>query len=419
MKHSTLRHGVLAAALAALIVPASTAFAQDTSERESKTQDAKGRAGAASQRAREKNADRGRGEQTENRAEQQYPNATRKAPDVKASAKMSPKLQKLVKQLDEDKPAEARRIADEIIADPKANAYDRGFAAQAAAQAAFDADDIAGATQYLNQAIESNGLDNNAHFGALLMLAQLQLQEDQFEQSIKTFDRFFAETNSQKPEHLVLKGNALYRLDRFPEAAAVLKQAIDASPEPRSDWLQLLMGAYIENNQVAEAARVAETVAAKNPNDKRAQMNLAAVYLQSDMFDKAASVLEKLRAAGQFNEDKDYRQLYSTYLNMEGKEKEAATVINEGLEKGVLKPEFQTYLALAQAYYFSDQPGPSIDAYKKAAPLAPDGETYLNLARALWQEDRIAEAKDAAKQAIAKGVKKPDDAKKILALPAK
>lgn len=417
MKHSTLRHSVLAAALAALSVPASSAFAQDAGDREEKAQEASGRAGAASQRARERQSTRSA--KNETRVEQQYPDATRQAPTAKASSRMSSKLQKMVKQLDDDKPDEARRIADEIIADPKANEYDRAFAAQAAAQAAYDADDIEGAMRYLTQAIEANGLDNNGHYGAMFMLAQLQLQEDQFEPALATFDRFFAETKSQKPEHLVLKGNALYRLERFPEAAAVLKQAIDASPEPRSDWLQLLMGAYIENNQTAEAAQVAETVAAKNPNDKRAQMNLAAVYLQSDMFDKAAAVMEKLRAAGQLNEDKDYRQLYSTYLNMEGKEKEAATVINEGLEKGILKPEFQTYLALAQSYYFSDQSAQAIEAYRKAAPLAPDGETYLNLARALWQEDRIAEAKDAAKQAIAKGLKKPDDAKKILALPAK
>lgn len=76
-------------------------------------------------------------------------------------------------------------------------------------------------------------------------------------------------------------------------------------------------------------------------------------------------------------------------------------------------------MALAQAYYYSDQIGPAVDAYKKAAPLAPDGETYLNLARVLWQEDRIPEAKEAAKQAIAKGVKKPEDANKILALKGK
>jgi tetratricopeptide (TPR) repeat protein len=267
--------------------------------------------------------------------------------------------------------------------------------------------------------LEFNGLDNNGHYSAMFMLAQLQLQEDKYAESLATMDRFLSETKSTKPEHLIVKGNALYRLERYADASKIIKQAIDASPEPKSDWQQLLMASYAESGQTGEATKMAEAVASKNPADKRAQLNLVATYLQADQYDKAAAVLEKLRAAGQLNEDKDYRQLYSTYLQIDGNEKKAADVINEGLTKGILKPDFQAYLALAQSYYFSDQVNPSIEAYKKAAPLAPDGETYLNLARVLWQEDRIPEAKEAAKQAIAKGVKKPDDAKKIIALPGK
>ena len=48
-------------------------------------------------------------------------------------------------------------------------------------------------------------------------------------------------------------------------------------------------------------------------------------------------------------------------------------------------------------------------------PLRLDGED-LNLARVLWQEGRIPEAKTAAQAALNKGLKKPEDAKKILAL---
>ena len=348
-----------------------------------------------------------------------YPNATRQQPDAKASAKVTPKLKKMMDLYDADKGSEARAIADEVIANSAANAYDHAFAAQIAAQLAYDADDTAAAIAYLNKALEFNGLDNNGHYSSMFMLAQLQLQEDKYAESLATMDRFLSETKSTKPEHLIVKGNALYRLERYADASKIIKQAIDASPEPKSDWQQLLMASYAESGQTGEATKMAEAVASKNPTDKRAQLNLVATYLQADQYDKAAVVLEKLRAAGQLNEDKDYRQLYSTYLQIDGNEKKAADVINEGLTKGILKPDFQAYLALAQSYYFSDQVNPSIEAYKKAAPLAPDGETYLNLARVLWQEDRIPEAKEAAKQAIAKGVKKPDDAKKIIALPGK
>lgn len=396
------------------------AVAQEADDYESKgrrTSAGTGGAAAASERARAKREQAAQSQATKPAA--QYPNATRAEPAAKSSSKATPKLKKMISLIDADKVGEVRPLADEIIANADFNAYDRSFAAQIAAQAAYDTDDTPAAMAYLKQAIEFNGLDNNGHFGALMMLAQLQLQEDQYAEALASFDRFFAETKSSKPEHLVLKGNALYRLDRFPEAAAVLKQAVETSPEPKADWMQLLMGTYFEMGQSAEAAKLAESIAAKNPADKRAQMNLAAAYLQGEMFPQAAAVMEKMRAAGQFTEEKDYRQLYATYANMEGKEKEVTAVIKEGLDKGVLKPDFQTYLALGQSYYFSDQIAQAIDAYGKAAPLAPDGETYLNLAKILWQEDRVPAAKEAARQAIAKGVKKPDDARKIIALPGK
>lgn len=355
----------------------------------------------------------------EQKKENQFPNATRKEPGIKASSKAGPKLQKMMKLYNDAKAADARALADEIIATDSFNAYDRAFAAQIAAQIAYEADDANAAIAYLDKALAFDGLDNNGQYSVMLMKAQLQMQEDKYAESLATIDRFLNETKSQNPEHLVIKGNALYRLEKYPEAAAVLKQAIDASPEPRADWQQLLMAAYAESGQGDQAIAMAEKVAAKSPADKRAQMNLVATYLQGDKYDKAAAVLEKLRASGQFTEDRDYRQLYATYLNSEGKEKLAADVIKEGLDKGILKPDYQAYLALAQSYYFSEQPGPAIEAYKKAAPMATDGETYLNLARLLWQENRVPEAKEAAKQAIAKGLKKPDDAKKILALPSK
>ena len=398
----SLTRTLLAAAVGAVLMTSTvgTAMAQSAAER--------------AQERRERQAERG--EQPAEASESAYANATRKAPSAKASARMSPRLQKMVDLYDEDKGMEARAAADEIIASDRANEYDRAFAAQIAAQAAYDADDMAAAMGYLERAIEFNGLDNDAHFGAMLMLAQLQLQEEQYEQSVATFDRFFQESGSRKPEHLVLKGNALYRMERFPEAAQLLKEAVDASDEPRADWLQLLMASYMETGQEAEASALAEKIGADNPNDKRAQMNLAAVYMQGDQMDKAAAVLERLRAAGMLTEDREYRQLYATYLNMDGQESKAAEVISDGLAKGILKPDHQSYLAQAQSYYFSDQIAPAIEAYRKAAPLDDNGETYLNLAKVLWQEDRIGEAKEAARQAKAKGLDNPKDADQIIAL---
>jgi tetratricopeptide (TPR) repeat protein len=379
---------------------------------EVQAQSAQDRAEQRRARQAEKNKDKDQGETEQ--AKPAYPDATRKEPDLKASAKLGPKLQKMFKAYDEDDTAQVQALADEIITDDKANAYEKAVAARIIGSMLLNTDDTK-AQAYLQQSVDLNGLNNNDHYESMLVIAQLQLQQDKYAEALATLDKFLAETKSQNPEHQVLKGNALYRLERYPEAIAVLKPAIESSPEPRADWIQLLMGAYADGGQPQEAAKLAEQVAAKTPADKRAQMNLAATYIQTEQFDKAAAIYEKLRASGQLTEDRDYRNLYILYLNSEGKEKEAISAINEGLEKGILKPDHQAYVALAQAYYFADQAGPAIEAYKKAAPLAPDGETYLNLAKVLANEGRAAESKQAAQQALDKGVKNPDDAKKLLA----
>ncbi len=349
--------------------------------------------------------------------ENKYPDATREEPKAKGSPKLQSKLQKLIETYNKDDFANARAQADEVLANEAATAYDKSIAAQLASQAAYNLDDTPATMAYLKQALELNGLDNNSHYQLLYMLGGMQLQEDQYAEGLATLDRYFAETKSVKPEELALKGQGLYQAERYAEAIPVLKQAIETAPEPKDNWQQLLMASYAEVGQSGEATQMAEKIAAKSPNDKKAQMNLANVYLQADKYDQAAAILEKLRNSGQMTEDKDYRQLYATYANMDGKEKEVIAVINDGMQKGVLKPDQQTYLALAQSYYYSEQIGPAIEAWQKAAPLSKDGETYLNLAKVLWQEDRIPEAKQAAKAALDKGIKKPEEAKKIIALP--
>jgi tetratricopeptide (TPR) repeat protein len=360
---------------------------------------------------------RERSERSSKKQENLYPNATREEPKAKGAAKLQSKLQKLIDIYNKDDYAATRTQADELLANPAATDYDKAVAAQLASQAAYNLDDMPGTIAYLKQAVQLNALDNNGHYQLMYMLAGLQLQEDQLADGIATLDRYFAETKSQKPEELALKGQALYQQEKYAEAIPVLKQAIESSPEPKDNWQQLLMASYAEAGQSGEAIQVAEKIAAKSPGDKKAQMNLASVYLQADKYDQAAAILEKLRSSGQMTDEKEYRQLYTTYANMDGKEKEVIAVINDGMQKGVLKPDQQTYLALAQSYYYSDQIPPAIEAWQKAAPLSKDGETYLNLAKVLWQENRIPEAKQAAKSALEKGIKKPEEAKKIIALP--
>lgn len=372
----------------------------------------------AQTRSTDRSADRRGGKKDQAKAEALYPQATRAEPDIKASPKLGKQLQKMIDSYNDQKFPETLAAANEILGNSAANAYDKSLAAQLASQAAYNTDDNAAAKKYLLQVLELNGLDNNGHFQSMLMLGQLQIQDDQLAEGLATLDKYFAETKSTKPEELIIKGQALYQLERYQEAVPVIQQAIAGATEPKDNWNQLLMAALSESGQTGEAVKQAEALAAKNPADKKAQMNLASMYLQADQMDKAGAVMDKLFKGGQLTEEREYKQAYSIYANSDKKEAEVIAVINDGLQKGILKPDYQVYLAQAQAYYYSEPPQveKAIEAWQKAAPLSKDGETYLNLARVLHSEGRIPEAKTAAQQALAKGVKNQADAKKIINL---
>lgn len=402
-EHRRSTHRILSAAIviAVLGIASGQAFANSAAER------------AAERRA--KAAEQGQqGADASQPAAAQYPNATRKEPEAQPSAKLRDTLAKLFDAFNAKDSATAVKIADEVIANPAGNAYDHAIAARLAGASLLNTDNDK-AKAYLQKAVDFDGLNNNEHYESLRLIAQIDLNEQDYDGTLAAMDRFLQETKSQAGDDLALKGNALYRLKRYPEAIATMKAAVESSPQPKAEWLQLLMGAYFDSNQPQEAARIAEGLMSKNPGDKALQLNLAASYMEAGQDDKAAAMLEKLRATGALDQAEDYRNLYAMYLN-HNKNKEGIAVIQEGLQKGVLKEDFDTMNSLAQAYWFSGQADQAIAAYRKAAPLAPDGETYLNLARALLNEGHSAEAGQAAQKALDKGVRNPADAKKILSV---
>lgn len=366
----------------------------------------------AERRAERERREKGGAEETAQ--ENRYPEAKRESPEASASARLAPKLEELFAAYEAGDTAKTEALATEVVGNPRANAYEKSLA-QRMVGAVYANEDPEKALPFFEQAIAGNGLGNNDHYDTLFIVAQLHLQAQRYDRALATVDELLADSGSKDPQHLALKGNALYRMERYPEAIALLKPVVDADPQVDSAVQQILMASYAESGQAAEAAALGERVAAATPQDKTAQMNLAVTYLQSGQHDRAAEIYEKLRASGQLTDDRDYRNLFAVYANGEGKEAQALAVINEGIEKGVVKPDHKLHSAIGQMYYYADQPDQAIDAYRKAAASAPDGEAALNLAKILAAEGRDADSKQAAQQALDKGVAKPEEAKQLLA----
>lgn len=310
-----------------------------------------------------------------------YPNATRVSPEAKSKGKMLKEMQELQKIYDKQDMAAVVAKANELAAMPTASAYEKSFVYTMAGNANADLGDQSKAADYFRKAIDTNGLDNDNHFNTLFNLAVIQFDTEKYQDALATMDRFLAETKSEKPEHQAFRAGILAHMGRNEEAAAAYKALI-----------------------------------ARNPDDKRLLMNAVAALQNADKFDQANVLLEDAYKRGMLTDGKELRVLYVGYMNA-NRWNDAKAVIEAGTSKGILAADVQLakdYMVLAQNAYADDNIPLAIEMYTKAGPIAADGEAYLNLAKVLDNEGKKADAKAAAQKALDKGLKKPEEARRIL-----
>ncbi|HEX6832814.1 MAG TPA: tetratricopeptide repeat protein [Rudaea sp.] len=345
----------------------------------------------------------------------EYPNATRKEPKLEMSAGTQKDVNKALDLLNAGQGDEAKPIVDKVKDDPKASKYAHALALQAEGQIAYDKQDYAGAIQWFRQAYDADALPNNQHFSLLYTIAQLQIQEEKYQDALNTLDEFQkASGGSPKPDPYALQANAYYRLEKFQQAVDAMKKALSMTTDVKDSWLQILMASYAELEQYDEAAKVIEQQLAKAPNDMHLIRQAATVYIKGKQDQRAIDLLASAKQKGLVKSEEDYKLIAQLY-DQADKPKEAAAALNEGFTSGAVKPSYDMYKLLGDSYALAQDDAKAIDAYAKASPFAKDGNVDYVRGSLLLNNDRAKEAVDALNQAVTKGsLKQPGEAYIIL-----
>lgn len=332
-----------------------------------------------------------------------FPNATRKEPRTQMSETAASKFNAAQQDMDDNDYDKAKEALQTVLDNKRVSPYEKAIALTYLANIAWEEDDMARALELNQQAIALDAMPNEAQFNAIYQVAQMNLMDEKYDASLAAIDQWFALTGAETADAWALKGNALYRLDRFADAAKAIERANQLATEPNDSWNNMLLASYIEGENYEAAVAAAQGILAKNPKDKDITLQLASIYNQMDQNDKALAVLEGAYKGGMLTEAKDLKQLYQMYNYLEEPAK-AAEVITAGLASGVLAPGLDTYRGLGDAYSLSENWDAAIDAYGKAAPFAQDGEMDFQRGHLLIQEkDQYAEGKKAIQAALAKG----------------
>ena len=298
-----------------------------------------------------------------------YPNATRKDPkNDMSSSSVQKDLQKALDLLNDNKPDEAAPLLQKIIDDPKAGKYAHSLALQGQGQVAYDKQDTAGAIKSWRAAYDQDGLPNNQHFTLLLNIANLQQQDEKYQDSLTTLDEYFKATGGGKAEAYALQGNDYYRLDKYQQAIDSITKAQSMTDKPNDNWNQVLMASYAGLDQYDKAGAILEKQLAQHPGDAKLVEQAVKVYVNGRQFDKAQALLDQNKS----------------------------NLSNDTL--------YQLYRAIGAGYsQEKDGDAKAIEAFAKASLLAKTGEVDYYRGSLLLNNDRAKEATQVIQQAITKG----------------
>lgn len=334
------------------------------------------------------------------KAEAEYPNAKRSEPKNDLKAPDQKKLSKAQDLIGEDN-AQAQELLQDVIDNSKST-YAVSYAHQLLSSVYSELEQDDKSISETQAALDSNGMPNDAHFGTMYRLAQLQVQSEKYQDGLNTLDKWAAEGGKTTADSDALRGNAYYRLDKFQDAIDAMNKAIAASDNTNESWNQILMASYFELNQFPQAAEVAKAALAKNPGDIKLVKQLATVYIQGDNYPAALELLSKAKNDGLITSSDDYVQLAKLYANAE-KPKDAAMVLKEGLDKGIVQGDLETYRLLGDTSAQAEDDAGALAAYAKASPLAKDGYVDYQRGYLLYYTEKPSEAKEAMDLAIQKG----------------
>ena len=351
-----------------------------------------------------------------------YPNATRAEPKLDLTSEKDQKnLNEGLDAVNEGDKAKAEQLLQPLI-DSSKSKYAQALALQGMASLHYNDGDYKGAIASLQRSLALGVMPNDTYFQLMYMLAQFQMADEQYQPALDTIAKWRAEGKKKTADSYALEGNADYRLGKYPEAIAAITKAKSMTDKPQPTWDQILMASYAESGQDQKAAELATSQLSSNPNDPNALNNAVAVLMQAHKYPEAIQMLEKARAGGTLTKDTHYVNLAKLYL-ITGQESsdpapnaiKAQQVLEEGMNKGVVKPDAETYVLLGQSAEIANNIDKAIGYYNKAQPLASDGEAALRAGRLLLSENKYSQAKGLIQQAIDKGVKHKGTAYMLLA----
>ncbi|WP_286233045.1 tetratricopeptide repeat protein [Thalassotalea sediminis] len=283
--------------------------------------------------------------------------------------------------------------------------YDKAYLARFIANMYATLGESKKAISYLKSAVEPDILNESDHGDALKLLADLQMQEQAYEDALKNYEAWMDFTGKSDGDTWVKISNANYQLKRLDKMVEPADNAIAAYGDKQNKNPYLLkLTSYYERKKYKDAVEVLETAVQLFPTEKAFWTQLGNFYLLTEDYKRGMATLDLAYKQGFVDKESHLKTLASLYSQNNIPYK-AARILEKHIDSGEIKRDDKNLFSLANAYHAAQEIDKAAKYYSELAKMTNDSKHYAKLGTLLAQDEQFKKAIVAIEKALSLGAK--------------
>ncbi|QIZ77187.1 tetratricopeptide repeat protein [Ferrimonas lipolytica] len=271
------------------------------------------------------------------------------------------------------------------------------------------------AMKHLKVAVDINQLGGSDHGNAIKLLADLSISERKFDDALKYYQDWMTFTCKEDVNVYLRMASAHYEKKEYKPAISFADKSIALQKRVNKAPYSLKMGAYYETKQYKNAAKIAEEIVRLFPQEGRAWVQLAQMYMLGEDYKKSLYTMDVAFRNGFLEKASEYKMLAQLYAQNEVPLK-SAQLQEQYLKDGLVERDVGAVSMLANTYHQAKQIDKAVKFYGEAGELSGNSKHYMRQAGLLMERERYGEAKTAVRKALdGTGLKSTGEAQMILA----
>lgn len=315
-------------------------------------------------------------------------------------------FEKVQAAFDEEKFSEVTRLLDKLQKEEDLNNIEKAYIHNFRGSIYFTNDNLSAALREFKAIVNnSEGVPASFTNQMLYVIAQVLFQQEKYREALNYAQRWFKTQENPTADAYMLIGQAHFQLKEYDQALTNVQKGIDKYKElgnrPKENWLNLLASIYRNKKQYKKMVPVLKQLIEFYPK-KSYLSTLAGVYNELNDQLSMTSIFQAMYDQGLLTSESEIVTVSSLQMNLDNPYK-AATMMEKGLNDGVIPKSEKNYGLYSQALFLAREYEKALDPLTKAASKSSDGKKYDQLGQSYIALNRWSEAESALGKAIAKG----------------